>query len=83
MDIQAGILWILSWWIEVPTSIRSKMTSPFWDMDRSSNLKCSELISVGSYCDPLHDRVYELLVSNSPEKDMEKSMSCRIIFGAS
>jgi len=82
MDIQAGILWILSWWIEVPTCIRSKMTSPFWDTDRSSNLKCSELISVASYFNPLQNRVYELWVSNSPEKVMEKSMFCRIIFGA-
>ncbi|SVC83284.1 uncharacterized protein METZ01_LOCUS336138, partial [marine metagenome] len=54
-----------------------------WDMYRSSNLKCSELVSVGSYSDSLHNRVYELLVSNSPEKVMEKSMFCRIIFGAS
>ena len=81
MDIQAGILWILSWWIEVSSSSKSKVIWPPSDMDRLSNAMWSELMSVGLYRDPLQDRRYELLVSNSPEKVMEKSIPCRIIFG--
>ena len=37
MDIQAGILWILSWWIEVSTNSKSKVIWPPFDMDRLSN----------------------------------------------